>query len=34
MKRTATLIGLLALLIPGFADAELKDMRQAIFGMD
>jgi hypothetical protein len=34
MKRTITLVGLFALLIPGFADAELRDMRQTIFGMD
>ncbi len=34
MKRTSVIVGLLAWLIPAVATAELKEVRQKIFGMD
>ena len=34
MKRVAVMIGLLAALVPGVAHAQLKEMRQTVFGMD
>ncbi|GEM_PF-4110801 len=34
MRRIASLVGWFALLIPGFAGAELREIRQTIFGMD
>ena len=34
MKRVATIVGLVAWLIPGLAGAELREVRQVIFGMD
>lgn len=34
MKRIALLIGLIGMLVPGIANAELTQMRQVVFGMD